>query len=88
MFGVIGWIIFGLIVGAIAKLIMPGRDPGGFIITTLLGIAGALLGGFIGRALGFYGPNDAAGFLMALVGAIILLLIYRMAVGRRGTVVR
>ncbi len=88
MFGVIGWIIFGLIVGAVAKLIMPGRDPGGFIITILLGIAGALLGGFIGRALGFYGPNDAAGFLMALVGAIILLLIYRMAVGRRGTVVR
>ena len=73
MFGVIGWIVFGLIVGVIAKLLMPGRDPGGFIITALLGIAGAVLGGFVGRALGFYGPGEAAGFLMSLVGAIILL---------------
>ena len=61
MFGVIGWIIFGLIVGALAKLLMPGRDPGGFIVTMLLGIAGALLGGFVGRSLGWYGPNDSAG---------------------------
>jgi uncharacterized membrane protein YeaQ/YmgE (transglycosylase-associated protein family) len=86
MFGVIGWIIFGLIVGAIAKLLMPGRDPGGFIVTMLLGIAGALLGGFLGRALGWYGPGDAAGFLMSLVGAILLLAIYRMAIGRRARV--
>ena len=78
MFGVIGWIIFGLIVGALAKLVMPGRDPGGFIITMLLGIAGALVGGFIGRTLGWYGPNDAAGFLMSFLGAIILLALYRM----------
>jgi uncharacterized membrane protein YeaQ/YmgE (transglycosylase-associated protein family) len=83
MFGVIGWIIFGLIVGAVAKLLMPGRDPGGFIITMLLGIAGAVLGGFLGRALGWYGEGDAAGFLMSLVGAILLLAIYRMAIGRR-----
>ena len=83
MFGVIGWIIFGLIVGAVAKLLMPGRDPGGFIITMLLGIAGAVLGGFLGRALGWYGEGDAAGFLMSLVGAIVLLAIYRMAIGRR-----
>jgi uncharacterized membrane protein YeaQ/YmgE (transglycosylase-associated protein family) len=85
MFGVIGWIIFGLIVGALAKLVMPGRDPGGIIVTMLLGIAGALLGGFIGRALGWYGPNDGAGFLMSFLGAILLLWIYRMAVGRRAS---
>jgi uncharacterized membrane protein YeaQ/YmgE (transglycosylase-associated protein family) len=83
MFGVIGWIIFGLIVGAVAKLLMPGRDPGGFIVTILLGIAGAVLGGFIGRALGWYGEGDAAGFLMSLVGAVVLLAIYRMVIGRR-----
>ena len=76
MFGVLGWIVFGLVVGVIAKLLMPGRDPGGFIITVLLGIAGAVLGGFIGRALGFYGPGEAAGFLMSLVGAVLLLFVY------------
>jgi uncharacterized membrane protein YeaQ/YmgE (transglycosylase-associated protein family) len=86
MFGVLGWIIFGLIVGAIAKLLMPGRDPGGFIVTMLLGIAGALLGGFLGRALGWYGEGEAAGFLMSLLGAIVLLGIYRMAIGRRARV--
>jgi uncharacterized membrane protein YeaQ/YmgE (transglycosylase-associated protein family) len=83
MFGVIGWIIFGLIVGALAKLVMPGRDPGGIIVTMLLGIAGALLGGWIGRAAGWYGPNDSAGFLMSFLGAIVLLFLYRMMVGRR-----
>jgi len=83
MFGVIGWIVFGLIVGALAKLFMPGKDPGGFIVTTLLGIAGALVGGFIGRALGLYGPEDPAGFVMALLGAVILLALYRMAIRRR-----
>jgi uncharacterized membrane protein YeaQ/YmgE (transglycosylase-associated protein family) len=88
MFGILGWIIFGLVIGVIAKLIMPGRDPGGFIVTILLGVAGALLGGWIGRALGLYGPDDAAGFLMALAGAILLLVLYRMFAGRRTTVVR
>ena len=83
MLGVIGWIIFGLIVGAVAKLLMPGRDPGGFIVTMLLGIAGALVGGFLGRAAGWYGPNDPAGFLMSLFGAIVLLVLYRVIVGRR-----
>ncbi|MFN7918033.1 MAG: GlsB/YeaQ/YmgE family stress response membrane protein [Vicinamibacterales bacterium] len=83
MFGVIGWVFFGVIVGAIAKLLMPGRDPGGFIVTMLLGIAGAVAGGFVGRALGWYGPNDGAGFLMSLFGAIVLLWIYRLAIGRR-----
>lgn len=83
MFGVIGWILFGLVVGIIAKLVMPGRDPGGVIVTMGLGIAGALIGGFIGRALNWYGPNDGAGFLMSLLGAILLLWLYRMMVARR-----
>ena len=73
MFGILGWILFGLIVGAVAKLLMPGNDPGGIIVTMLLGIVGAVVGGWIGRALGFYGPNDPAGFLMSLVGAVALL---------------
>ena len=81
--GILGWILFGLIVGAVAKLVMPGRDPGGIIVTMLLGIAGAVLGGFAGRALGFYNEGEPAGFLMALVGAVILLALYRMMVGRR-----
>lgn len=76
MFGVLGWILFGLVVGIIAKLLMPGRDPGGFIITVLLGIAGAVLGGFIGRAAGLYAPGEPAGFLMSTAGAVILLFIY------------
>jgi uncharacterized membrane protein YeaQ/YmgE (transglycosylase-associated protein family) len=79
----LGWIIFGLIVGIIAKLLMPGRDPGGFVITILLGIAGALLGGFIGRALGLYREGETAGFLMSLVGAILLLTLYRFLGHRR-----
>ena len=83
MFGILGWIVFGLIVGALAKLVMPGRDPGGVIVTILLGIVGAVLGGFLGRALGMYGPEDPAGFLMSLLGAIVLLAIYRMMTGRR-----
>jgi uncharacterized membrane protein YeaQ/YmgE (transglycosylase-associated protein family) len=80
--GILSWIVFGLIVGVIAKLLTPGRDPGGFIITMVLGIAGALVGGFIGRAMGLYGPNQSAGWLMSILGAIILLAIYR-AVARR-----
>lgn len=80
---ILGWILFGLVVGALAKLVMPGRDPGGIIITMLLGIAGAVLGGFIGQALGFYREGEAAGFLMSLLGAIVLLALYRMFIGRR-----
>ena len=82
----IGWIFFGLVVGVIGKLLMPGRDPGGFVITILLGIAGALLGGFLGRSLGLYREDDPVGFIMAVVGSIILLIIYRFVVGRRHTV--
>jgi uncharacterized membrane protein YeaQ/YmgE (transglycosylase-associated protein family) len=81
--GILGWILFGLIVGALAKLVMPGRDPGGIIVTMLLGIAGAVLGGFIGRGLGLYGEGEPAGFFMAFLGAIVLLALYRMMVGRR-----
>jgi len=80
---ILGWILFGLIVGALAKLVMPGRDPGGIIVTMLLGIAGALLGGFVGQAMGFYGEGEAAGFLMSFLGAILLLVLYRMMVRRR-----
>ena len=83
MFSILGWIIFGLIVGALAKLVMPGRDPGGIIVTIVLGIVGALLGGWLGRAIGWYGPNEAAGFVMALIGALILLGLYRLLVARR-----
>ena len=72
----IGQIIFGLVVGVIAKLLMPGRDPGGFIITALLGMAGALVGTFIGRAL--WGANYAAGWIVSILGAILLLALYRM----------
>ena len=80
---VLSWIVFGLVVGIVAKLLMPGRDPGGIVITMLLGIIGAVVGGFIGRAMGFYGPNQAAGFLMSVVGAIVLLLLYRVVARRR-----
>ena len=94
MIGIIGWIVFGLVAGLIAKVIMPGKDPGGIIITILLGIAGSLIGGFIGRTLFGYGQahNDVRdlsqpGFLMSLalavVGAIILLALYRLIRGRR-----
>jgi uncharacterized membrane protein YeaQ/YmgE (transglycosylase-associated protein family) len=81
--GILSWILFGLVVGVIAKLLMPGRDPGGFVVTILLGVAGALFGGFIGRAMGFYGENQGAGWIMSILGAIILLALYRMMARRR-----
>lgn len=80
---ILSWIVFGLVVGIIAKLLMPGRDPGGFIVTVLLGIAGALIGGFIGKAMGFYGPGQSAGWIMSILGAVILLALYRMLVRSR-----
>ena len=86
MLGVLGWILFGLVVGIVAKLLMPGRDPGGFIVTTVLGIVGAVVGGWIGRVLGLYGPGEPAGFIMAVIGAVLLLAIYRFTIGRRVTV--
>jgi uncharacterized membrane protein YeaQ/YmgE (transglycosylase-associated protein family) len=80
---ILGWILFGFVIGLIARAVMPGRDPLGFIGTTVLGIVGALLGGWIGRALGWYGPNDGAGFIAATVGAVVVLLIYKALAGRR-----
>ena len=76
-------ILIGLVIGIIAKLLMPGRDPGGFIITTLLGIAGAFVARFIGERMGWYGPGDAVGFIAAVGGAMLLLLIYRLLFRRK-----
>ena len=82
-YGVLAWIVIGLIAGGIAKLLMPGRDPGGCLITMLLGIAGALLAGFVGKMIGWYDESEAAGFIAAIVGAFIILLIYRLVLRRR-----
>ena len=79
---VLGWILFGLVVGIIARFLMPGRDPGGIAATIILGIVGALLGGWIGRSAGWYQPGDPVGFVMAVIGAIILLVLYRLFVRR------
>ena len=84
--GFIWMLIIGLIVGAVAKFIMPGKDPGGFIVTILIGIAGALIAGFLGRALGWYGEGEAAGFIASVIGAIILLILYRLVTKRRPAV--
>ncbi|HZD01571.1 MAG TPA: GlsB/YeaQ/YmgE family stress response membrane protein [Actinomycetes bacterium] len=90
--GIIGWILLGLIAGAIAKAILPGDDPGGLIVTTIIGIVGALLGGFLATAI--FGAHpldnffDISTWLTAIVGAIILLLVYRLATGRRGRMIR
>jgi uncharacterized membrane protein YeaQ/YmgE (transglycosylase-associated protein family) len=80
--GFIGWIIIGAIAGVLGKLVMPGKDPGGFIVTILLGIAGALLAGFIGQAVGFYNAGEGAGWIGATVGAVALLAIYRTVKSR------
>lgn len=77
------WIVFGLVVGIVAKFIMPGRDPGGMILTIVLGIVGAMLGGWVGRVLGLYREGEAAGFLMAVVGAIVVLAVYRLVLPGR-----
>lgn len=78
------WVVLiGLVVGALAKLIMPGKDPGGFIVTTLLGIAGAVVATWLGRAIGWYREGQSAGFIMSLVGAVLLLAIYHAVIGRR-----
>lgn len=79
----IGAIIIGLLAGIVAKLLMPGRDPGGFIVTILLGIAGALVATWLGRVVGWYGADQSAGFIGAVVGAVVILAIYRFAIGRR-----
>jgi uncharacterized membrane protein YeaQ/YmgE (transglycosylase-associated protein family) len=76
-------ILIGLVVGIVAKFLMPGKDPGGFVITSLLGIAGAIVAKFLGQTLGWYRAGEAAGFIASVVGAIILLALYRVIVGRR-----
>lgn len=76
-------LIIGLVVGALAKLVMPGRDPGGIIITMLLGVAGALVAGLLGRSLGWYQEGEGAGFIASIIGALILLAGYRAVIGRR-----
>ena len=82
--GTIIWtLVIGLVIGAVAKLLMPGKDPGGCIITILLGIAGAFVAGYIGRVAGWYQPGQPAGFIASVIGAMILLLLYRMIAGRR-----
>lgn len=86
--GILWTLIIGLVVGAIANLLMPGKDPGGIIVTMLLGVAGALLAGFLGRALGWYAdPGAGPGIIASIIGAMLLLLLYRLFVGRRGTTI-
>ena len=81
------WILLiGLIVGALAKLVMPGRDPGGAIVTILLGIAGSFIANYVGRAAGWYAPNESAGFIASILGAVILLAGYRLVTRRRAVV--
>jgi uncharacterized membrane protein YeaQ/YmgE (transglycosylase-associated protein family) len=79
----IWWIVIGLLAGALAKLLMPGKDPGGCILTILLGIAGAVLAGWLGHLVGWYQPNEGASFVAAVVGAFIILAIYRLIARRR-----
>lgn len=81
--GLLATLVVGLIVGAIAKLLVPGRDPGGWIVTILLGIAGAFVGTWLGRTLGMYSTGQSAGWIASIIGAVVLLLIYRAVVGRR-----
>jgi uncharacterized membrane protein YeaQ/YmgE (transglycosylase-associated protein family) len=80
---ILGTLVIGLVVGAIAKLLMPGRDPGGCLVTILLGVAGAFVAEFLGRAIGWYEPGEPAGFIASVIGAMLLLLVYRLIKGRR-----
>jgi uncharacterized membrane protein YeaQ/YmgE (transglycosylase-associated protein family) len=84
--GLLWTLLIGLVVGALAKLIMPGKDPGGIIVTMLLGVAGAFLAGYLGKAVGHYSPGEGPGLIMSTLGAIVLLVVYRLIVRRRRTV--
>ena len=84
--GLLYTLLIGLVIGAIAKFLMPGNDPGGWVITILLGIAGAFVGTFLGRSLGLYTEGQAAGWIASVIGAMVLLLVYRLITGRRTTV--
>lgn len=81
--GFLGWIFIGVVAGVLGKLIMPGRDPGGFVVTILLGIAGALLAGFLGQSLGWYSNWREAGYIAAIIGSILLLIFYRLVMRSR-----
>ncbi len=81
-YGWFGWIIIGLVAGLIAKAIVPGRDPSGCLVTTALGIGGAVLAGFLGQQLGWYRTGDSAGFFAAIVGAMLILVVYRLITRR------
>ena len=81
-YGWLGWILIGLVAGAIAKAVMPGRDPGGCLVTILIGIAGAVLAGFLGQSIGWYDQGEGAGFLAAIVGAVLILFVYRLIARR------
>ncbi len=83
MLSLIWTAIIGLVIGAVAKLLMPGKDPGGWIITMLLGLAGSFVAGYIGRALGWYQEGQPAGFIMSVLGAILLLFLYRLVIGKK-----
>ena len=82
-YGFVGWIVVGLFAGALAKLLMPGKDPGGCLLTIFLGIAGAMVAGFLGRALGWYDAGEGAGFIAATLGAFLILLLYRLFLKKR-----
>jgi len=83
MLSLIWTAIIGLVIGAVAKLLMPGKDPGGWIITMLLGLAGSFVAGYLGRALGWYQEGQPAGFIMSVLGAILLLFLYRLVIGKK-----
>jgi uncharacterized membrane protein YeaQ/YmgE (transglycosylase-associated protein family) len=83
MFSLLWTLIIGLIVGAIAKLLMPGKDPGGWIITMLLGVAGSFVASYLGRLVGWYREGQSAGFIMSILGAVLILFVYRLIVGKK-----
>jgi len=83
MFSLLWTLIIGLVVGAIAKLLMPGKDPGGWIVTILLGIAGSFVAGYIGRLLHWYQEGETAGFIMSVLGAVLILFVYRLVIGKK-----
>jgi uncharacterized membrane protein YeaQ/YmgE (transglycosylase-associated protein family) len=80
---IIVFLLFGLVVGVVARFIVPGREPGGWVISMLIGIGGAMLGGFLGRLVGLYGPGQPAGFVMSLIGAVVLVVLYHAFTMRR-----
>lgn len=86
--GIIATIVIGLVIGVLARFLMPGRDPMGFVLTAILGIVGAALGSWLGRVMGFYTANEPAGFIMAIIGAMVVLFIYRLVSPRLGSSAR